>query len=255
VTRHFHDVALEVHTALAQALHGLLEVGHGEGHLGVGAGGDARGGEDHELGAAAEVAQPAVALLDGLEAELVGVPAAGAVQILRRKPYADRGVVERPGSLTGTDLLLQPVLRRGLDQLHVVPVRVLEGREPQPGVAVLDARHPRLPAPLEMLGGRLDVGDVVVEDEPAGLDGAGVDVVASVDQDADVAELQEPVGVGFDAERLGVPLAEAVGVGAAEQQAVDGGHAGRDPPGCPDPSVRAQRDDRHGCPGLSLSPP
>lgn len=59
------------------------------------AGGAAGRREDHELGAPAPVTQPAVPFLDGLESEVLRVPAAGTPEILRRQPDRCPGVIQR----------------------------------------------------------------------------------------------------------------------------------------------------------------
>ena len=158
---------------VGQPFHGQVEVGHGEAELGVRARRGAGRGEDHELGAAAEVAQPALALLDRLEAELLGVPGAGPVEVLRRQPHPAGGVVERTGRPR----------RSGAASAASTPAWSRSAgrscrRGPRPCRTTARRRGTRRRPPTSRRARRgagrpLDVGHVVVEDEPAGLDGPG----------------------------------------------------------------------------------
>jgi hypothetical protein len=64
-----------------------------------------------------------------------------------------------------------------------------------------------------------------VEDDPAGFDTRGGDVVAVVDEHRDSAELEEPVRVRPGPERSLVPGSEPVGVGGGQQDAAECGRA------------------------------
>ena len=78
-----------------------------------------------------------------------------------------------------------------------------------------------------MRGGGTGVVDVEVEDDAAGLDAGGGDVVAVVDEHGDAAELEEPVGVRPGGERSLVPGSQPVGIGGGQQDAAKrrGAHA------------------------------
>jgi len=87
----------------------------------------------------------------------------------------------------------------------VVPVGILDCREPQPGIAVFDLRYPGLAAFVEAPGCLLDVGHVVVDHHSTGLCGPVRDIITAVGQHTDMSELEEAIDVRLCTERRDIP--------------------------------------------------
>src|SRR5256714_2860705 len=126
------------------------------------------------------------------------------------------------------------VCRTQLDHLHVVAVRIDRGGE-EAAVPVFQLREPGGTEAVQPGHHRAGIRHVEVEDHPGGLGVPVPHVGPPVDHQVEAAELEDQVpvdvGVVLRVQPGGVPVPQARGIGAGQQDAVHARHDRLDRPG------------------------